>query len=165
MRLADGTGGQGIAPAGASRGSFEAVDLRDGGEVLGGFDVSRAIANVNGPIAAALVGQDARDQQAVDAAILALDGSPAKSLLGGNATIATSMAVLSAAAAHAHVPLWRYLSEGRDVRLPLPQIQIFGGGAHAGRRIDVQDLLVMPVGAQSFERSAGHGRRGVPRRR
>jgi enolase len=151
VRLADGARGRGIAPAGASRGSFEAVDLRDGGAAFGGMGVSRAIANVNGPIAAALAGLDARDQKGADAAILALDGSPTKSLLGGNATIATSMAVLSAAAAHAHVPLWRYVSEGHAVRLPLPQIQIFGGGAHAGRRIDVQDLLVMPVEAQSFD--------------
>ena len=151
VRLADGASGRGIAPAGASRGSFEAIDLRDGGVALGGMDVSRAIANVNGPIAAALAGLDARDQADVDAAILALDRSPTKSLLGGNATISASMAVLSAAAAHAHLPLWRYVSAGHAVRLPLPQVQIFGGGAHAGRRIDVQDLLVMPVGAQSFD--------------
>jgi enolase len=149
--LADGTRGRGIAPAGASRGSLEAIDLRDGGAVLGGLGVSRAVANVNGPIAAALVGLDARDQSGVDAAIIALDRSPTKALLGGNATIAASMAVLSAAAAQAEVPLWRHLSDGHEVRLPLPQIQIFGGGAHAGRRIDVQDLLVMPVGAQSFD--------------
>ena len=151
VRLADGTSGRGIAPAGASRGSLEAVDLRDGGATLGGMGVNRAIDNVNGPIAGALAGLDARDQTGVDTAILALDGSPTKSQLGGNATIAASMAVLSAAAAHAHVPLWRYVSDGHAVTLPLPQIQIFGGGAHAGRRIDVQDLLVMPVGAQSFD--------------
>ena len=151
VRLADGTSGRGIAPAGASRGSLEAVDLRDGGSTLGGMGVNRAIDNVNGPIAGALAGLDARDQTGVDTAILALDGSPTKSQLGGNATIAASMAVLSAAAAHAHVPLWRHVSDGHAVTLPLPQIQIFGGGAHAGRRIDVQDLLVMPVGAQSFD--------------
>jgi enolase len=125
--------------------------LRDGGPALGGMDVRRAIANVNGPLGAAITGLDARDQAGVDAAILALDGSPTKALLGGNATIATSMAVLSAAAGYAHVPLWRQVSDGHVVTLPLPQIQIFGGGAHAGRRIDVQDLLVMPVGAQSFD--------------
>jgi enolase len=151
VRLADATMGRGIAPAGASRGSFEAIDLRDGGSALGGYGIARAIANVNGPIAAALVGRDAADQRGADAAMVALDGSPTKALLGGNATIATSMAVLDAAARHAGVPLWRYVSEGRAVRLPLPEIQIFGGGAHAGRRIDVQDLLVMPVGAQSFD--------------
>ncbi|MEO8738583.1 MAG: phosphopyruvate hydratase [Casimicrobiaceae bacterium] len=151
VRLTDGAVGRGIAPAGASRGSLEALDLRDGGAKLGGLDVARAVANVNGPIAAAIAGLDARDQSGVDAAMLALDASPTKSMLGGNATIATSMAVLAAAAAQARLPLWRYVSEGREVRLPLPEIQIFGGGAHAGRRIDVQDLLVMPVGAQSFD--------------
>jgi enolase len=151
VRLADGTMGRGIAPAGASRGSFEAIDLRDGGPALGGFGVERAVANVDAAIAAALVGLDATDQGGIDAALIALDGTPSKSRLGGNATIATSLAVLDAAARHAGMPLWRYLSQGRRVRLPLPEIQIFGGGAHAGRRIDLQDLMVMPVGAQSFD--------------
>lgn len=151
VELAGGARGRGIAPAGASRGSNEAIDLRDGGAAFGGFDVQRAIANVNGPIARALVGRDAVDQAAVDAALIALDGTPNKSKLGGNATIATSMAVLHAAAAAAGLPLWRYLAQGAEVRLPLPEIQIFGGGAHAGRRVDIQDFLVMPVGAQSFD--------------
>ena len=151
VHLADGTQGRGIAPAGASRGSFEAIDLRDGGSELGGFGVRRAVASVNTEIAAALTGLDASDQHAVDSALVALDGTPNKSRLGGNATIATSLAVLDAAARHAGMPLWRYASGGRAVRLPLPEVQIFGGGAHAGRRIDLQDLMVMPVGAQSFD--------------
>jgi enolase len=151
VRLADGTSGRGIAPAGASRGSFEAIDLRDGGSVLGGFGVERAVTNVDALIAKTLIGFDAMDQHAVDAALVALDGTPNKSRLGGNATIATSLAVLNAAAKHAGLPLWRHLSAGHKVRLPLPEIQIFGGGAHAGRRIDLQDLMVMPVGAQSFD--------------
>jgi enolase len=151
VRLADGTAGRGIAPAGASRGSFEAVDLRDGGLALGGFGVERAVINVHTVIAGALIGLEATDQSGVDAALIALDGTPNKSRLGGNATIAASLAVLDAAARHAGVPLWRYAANGRKVRLPLPEIQIFGGGAHAGRRIDLQDLMVMPVGAQSFD--------------
>ena len=149
--LAGGVRGRGVAPAGASRGSREAVDLRDGGARLGGFDVQAALANVNGAIAARIRGMDAMDQQAVDDALVALDGTPTKARLGGNATIATSLAVLHAAAAAAGRPLWRHLAGDRPVRMPLPQIQIFGGGAHAGRRVDVQDFLVMPVGAASFD--------------
>jgi enolase len=101
--------------------------------------------NVHTVIAGALIGLDATDQSGVDTALIALDGTPNKSRLGGNATIAISLAVLDAAAKHAGVPLWRYVANGRKVRLPLPEIQIFGGGAHAGRRIDLQDLMVMPV--------------------
>ncbi len=151
VELESGAVGRGMAPAGASRGSREAIELRDGGETLGGYGVSRAVANVNGAIAARLRGMDATDQQAVDQALMALDGTPLMAALGGNAVIATSMAVLHAAAAAAGEPLWRYLAGDAPVRLPLPEIQIFGGGAHAGRRVDVQDFLVMPVGAQSFD--------------
>lgn len=150
VRLAGGAEGRAIAPAGASRGTHEAVDLRDGGERLAGQDVARAVANVNGDIARALAGLDARDQAAVDAALCALDGTTNKARLGGNATIATSLAVLHAAAAAEGVAVWRYLSGGAPVRVPLPEIQIFGGGAHAGRRVDIQDFMVMPVGAGSF---------------
>jgi enolase len=149
--LSGGARGRGMAPAGASRGSREAVDLRDGGTRLGGFDVQAALANVNGAIAQRIRGMDAADQAAVDDALIALDGTPVKSNLGGNAIIATSLAALHAAAAAAGLPLWRYLSGGKPVRMPLPQIQIFGGGAHAGRRVDVQDFLVMPIGAATFD--------------
>ena len=149
--LACGARGRAIAPAGASRGSHEAIDLRDGGKVLGGLGVGRAVANVNGEIAAALRGMDAQDQTGIDSALMALDGTPNLARLGGNATIAVSMAVLHAAASAAGDPLWRYLAAGAPVRLPLPEIQIFGGGAHAGRRIDIQDLMVMPLGAGSFD--------------
>lgn len=151
VALAGGAQGRGIAPSGASRGSFEAIDLRDGGAILGGFGVTQAVSNVNGSIAACLIGCDATDQALVDAALVALDGTANKAALGGNATIATSMAVLDAAARAAGMPLWQYLAADGPVFLPLPEIQIFGGGAHAGRRIDIQDLLVMPVGAQSFD--------------
>ena len=153
VALAGGARGRAIAPAGASRGTHEAVDLRDGGARLGGMDVAHAAANVNGPIARALAGMDAREQAAIDAALIALDGTPTKSKLGGNATIAASLAVLQAAAAAAGEPLWRYLAAGAPVTLPLPEIQIFGGGAHAGRRVDVQDFMVMPVGATNFARA------------
>ena len=153
VHLAGGARGRALAPAGASRGTHEAVDLRDGGARLGGLDVAGAVANVNGPIARALVGMDAREQAAADAAVIALDGTPTKARLGGNATIAASLAVLHAAAAAAGEPLWRHLAAGAPVTLPLPEIQIFGGGAHAGRRVDIQDFMVMPVGAASFDRA------------
>lgn len=145
--LDGGAVGRGIAPAGASMGSREAVDLRD----QDGFGVSLALDGVAAEIAPRLMGMDARTQTEVDAALVALDGTSIKSRLGGNALIATSMAVLHAAAATAGEPLWRYVAESRPVSIPLPEIQIFGGGAHAGRRVDIQDFLVMPVGAQSFD--------------
>ncbi len=145
------TGGEGraLAPAGASTGSGEAVDLRDGGERHGGLDVRRAIANVADVIAPRLVGVDAADQAAVDGVIEGLDDSAVFATLGGNAAVATSMAAARAAAASIGEPLWRVL--GPDATfLPVPEIQIFGGGAHAHRRVDVQDFLVVPAGATSF---------------
>jgi enolase len=150
VELADGSVGRAIAPAGASRGTHEAVDLRDGDAALGGMDVRGAVAHVGDELAFAVAGLDALDQRTVDAAILAADGTPNKSRLGGNACIAVSLAVLHAAAAAHGEPLWRFLAAGTPVCLPLPEIQIFGGGAHAGRRVDVQDFMVMPVGAASF---------------
>jgi enolase len=146
----DGTRGLGIAPAGASRGTREAVELRDGGERFGGRDVQQALAGIAREIAPALVGRDVADQAGIDAMLVALDGTPNKSRLGGNALIATSLAVLHAAAAYARRPLWQYLARGNDATLPLPQIQVFGGGAHAGRRVDVQDFMVIATGAASF---------------
>ncbi|MDP3759880.1 MAG: phosphopyruvate hydratase [Ramlibacter sp.] len=146
----DGTSGLGIAPAGASMGTREAVELRDGGARFKGLDVQNALRGIATEIAPALAGRDVAHQADIDAALMALDGTPTKSRLGGNALIATSLAVLHAAAAHARLPLWQYLAQGRPVRLPLPQIQIFGGGAHAGRRVDVQDFMVIATGATSF---------------
>jgi len=151
VHLEDGTMGRGIAPAGASTGSNEAIELRDGGAAFGGYDVQKALTNVRLEIAPALIGSDALDQRGVDEKLIALDGTPNKGRLGGNALIATSMAVLHAAAASQRLPLWRYLAGDQPALLPLPEIQIFGGGAHAGRRIDIQDLLVMPVGAHSMD--------------
>jgi len=146
----DGTLGLGIAPAGASMGTREAVELRDGGPRFKGLDVQNALRGISNEIAPALVGRDVARQADIDAALIALDGTPTKARLGGNALIATSLAVLHAAAAHARLPLWQYLAQGRPVQLPLPQIQIFGGGAHAGRRVDVQDFMVIATGATSF---------------
>ena len=150
VTLHGGKSGRAIAPAGASTGSGEALDLRDGGAAFGGLDVSNALSKVNGEIARALEGTDARDQAAIDGRLVALDGTPNRSRLGGNAIVATSMAVLHAAAAASGQPLWRYLAGERAVRLPLPEIQIFGGGAHAARRVDVQDFMIMCPAANSF---------------
>lgn len=148
--LAGGARGRAIAPAGASAGSAEAVDLRDGGSAFGGYDVTRALASVNGEIASALIGLDALDQASIDRTLVALDGTENRGRLGGNALVATSMAVLHAAAAANDKPLWNYLANGQQVRVPLPEIQIFGGGAHAARRVDVQDFMVMCPSAGSF---------------
>ncbi|GGE03717.1 enolase [Polymorphobacter glacialis] len=153
VTLASGAVGRAIAPAGASRGAHEAVDLRDDGALFGGFGVSRAVAGVAAEIAPALVGRDIGDQAAIDRALVALDGTADKSRLGANAVVAVSMAVLHAAAADVGEPLWRYLTGGRKVRVPLPEIQIFGGGAHAGRRTDIQDFMVMCPKAGSFRRA------------
>ena len=150
VHLAGGAVGRAIAPAGASTGSGEAVDLRDGGTRLGGHDVTAAVRNVNTPIAAALRGRDATDQAALDRALVDLDGTADRRRLGGNALVAVSMAALRAAAGAAGLPLWRYLLGDAPALLPLPEIQIFGGGAHAGRRVDIQDFMVLPVGAASF---------------
>ena len=150
VTLAGGAFGRAIAPAGASMGSGEAVDLRDGGARLGGFDVSRAVGHVGGEIGWALMDLDAEDQAAVDQRLIELDGTPNKGRVGGNALIAVSMAVAHAAAAAAGLPLWRYLRGGEAAELPLPEIQILGGGAHAHSRVDIQDFMVMAPGAASF---------------
>lgn len=147
IHLAGGASGRAIAPAGASRGSREAIELRD----ADGLGVKAAVGNINGAIAAALAGMDATRQEDIDAKLIGLDGTPNKARLGANATVAVSLAALHAAARAHGLPLFRYLAQGRPVRLPLPEIQIFGGGAHAGRRIDIQDLMVMALAAQSFD--------------
>ena len=153
ITLADGKKGRAIAPSGASRGTREALELRDGGSAIGGKDVTQACAHINGPIAAALRGLDATDQAAIDATLLTLDDSPLKDRMGGNALVATSLAALHAGAAATEQSLWRYIawSCGTTPSLPLPEIQIFGGGAHAGRRVDIQDFMVMVPGASDFE--------------
>ncbi len=151
VTLAGGASGRAIAPAGASTGSGEALDRRDGGAAFGGHDVKGALGAVEGEIAARLAGLDACDQEGIDAALIELDGTPDKSRLGGNAAIAVSMAVAHAAAAALAQPLWQWLAGDRKPEfLPLPEIQIFGGGAHAGRRVDIQDFMVIAVGAENF---------------
>ncbi|HEX2112879.1 MAG TPA: phosphopyruvate hydratase [Alphaproteobacteria bacterium] len=149
VTLASGAMGRAIAPAGASTGSGEAADLRDGGSAFGGYDVRRAVAGINGEIAAALRGRDAADQAEIDRSLIELDGTPNKARLGGNALIAVSLATAHAAAAARKMPLWQALGATAP-RIPMPEIQIIGGGAHAGRRVDLQDFMAMPVGARDF---------------
>jgi enolase len=126
------------------------VDLRNGGAAFGGYDVTRAVASVNCEISDRLAGMDAHDQGGIDAALVALDGSDNKSHLGANATVAVSMAVAHSGAAASGIPLWRYLLVDQKPRIPIPEIQILGGGAHAGRRVDIQDFMVIAVGAGDY---------------
>jgi len=153
VRVETGAGGRAIAPAGASGGAGEAFDMRDGGRALRGKGVGKALTSINEIIAPALTGREVSDQQAIDAVVRELDNSPMKEKHGGNATVATSLAALHAAAADTGKPLWRHVADqyGCTPTLPLPEIQIFGGGAHAGRRVDVQDFMIMVPGATSFD--------------
>jgi len=150
VTLEDGAIGRAICPAGASKGSREALELRDGGDAFGGLDVARAVANVDGEIARALRGVGGDDQADLDRRLIELDGTAAKSRLGANATLAVSMAAAHALAASRNVPLYASLGGEAATLLPLPQIQIFGGGAHAARRVDVQDFMVVCPGASDF---------------
>ncbi len=150
LTLNNGSVGRAIAPAGASKGTREALELRDGGERFGGLDVMQAVGHINSDIASALVGTKADNQSVLDQMLIDLDGTVNKSRLGANATLAVSMAAAHAMAAASDMPLYRYLGNGQIGRLPMPQIQIFGGGAHAGRRVDVQDFMVVCPGATSF---------------
>lgn len=155
IHLKGGAIGRAIAPAGASTGSGEALDRRDGGDALGGYGVNGAVSAINTEINHALFGLNAEEQAYVDAALVALDGTGNRQNLGGNAIIATSMAIAHAAAAAHNVPLWhylgsRYLLDDTEYMLPVPEIQIFGGGAHAEGCLDLQDFMVVPFGAASF---------------
>lgn len=145
-----GARGRAIAPAGASMGSGEATDLRDGGTRLGGLDVRTAVANVREVIAPKLLGFDVADQAGVDQLLDDLDPTPTRHSLGGNATVATSLAVLHASAASVGVPTWRFL-DAEPTRIPRPQVQIIGGGAHAARRVDLQDFMVVPISATRID--------------
>ncbi len=148
--LENGVVGRGIVPSGASTGKFEALELRDGGAHLDGKGVRKAIGNVETVLAPALIGMDATDQRAIDKLMIELDGSENKSKLGANAILGCSMAAAWAGANHAKLPLYRYLGGAAAVTIPVPMIQIIGGGAHAAHAIDVQDFLVIPLSAPTF---------------
>ncbi len=150
VRLSGGAHGRAIAPVGASTGRGEARERRDGGAAFGGLDVQGAIDGIMEEISPALCGMDAGDQETIDGALAALDGTADKRRLGANATVAVSMAAAHAAAAAAGLALWESLLVDHPARLPMPEIQIFGGGAHAGRRVDIQDYMVVAVGAAHY---------------
>jgi len=148
--LRSGAQGRAAVPSGASTGEFEATELRDGGERWQGKGVTRAVANVDGEIAQALIGADASDQEGLDRALIALDGTPNKSRLGANAILGVSLAAAHAQAAEEGLPLWRYLGgEGARV-LPVPMMNVLNGGAHADNKVDFQEFMVVPCGARSF---------------
>ena len=151
--LDDGSFGRAAVPSGASTGAAEALELRDGGDRFMGKGVDQAVANVNDKIAPALVGHDAADQNGVDQAMLDLDGTDNKSNLGANAILAVSLAVAKAEAKSEDLPLWQYiakLTDTQEVSLPLPMMNIMNGGAHAGWTTDIQEYMIMPVGAPTF---------------
>ena len=148
--LHSGAAGRAAVPSGASTGEFEAVELRDEGDAFGGKGVSRAVANVNGELAGAVRGIDPADQQALDSAMVDLDGTPNKGRLGANAILGVSLAGAKAAAAEAGLPLWRYLGGDAAHVLPVPMMNVLNGGAHADNKVDFQEFMVVPVGAPSF---------------
>ena len=151
VTLADGTVGRGTAPSGASTGEFEALELRDGDKSrFGGKGTLKAVENINTVIADAIIGIDASDIYAVDAAMLKADGTKDKSNLGANAILAVSIAAARAAATSLDIPLYRFLGGVNANRLPVPMMNILNGGAHADSSVDTQEFMVMPVGAESF---------------
>jgi enolase 1/2/3 len=148
--LKSGAAGRAAVPSGASTGEFEAVELRDGGDRWAGKGVSRAVANVNGELAEAVHGMDPADQQALDRAMIELDGTPNKGRLGANAILGLSLAAAKAAAAEDGLPLWRYLGGEAAHILPVPMMNVLNGGAHADNKVDFQEFMIVPVGAPSF---------------
>jgi enolase len=148
--LRSGAHGRAAVPSGASTGEFEATELRDGGAPWGGKGVGRAVANVNGEIAAAIAGEDVLDQSGLDRRLIDLDGTPNKSRLGANAILGVSLAAARAAAAEERLPLWRYLGGEAARVLPVPMMNVLNGGAHADNSVDFQEFMIVPVGAPSF---------------
>ncbi|WP_420595031.1 phosphopyruvate hydratase [Deinococcus sp.] len=155
--LDSGYMGRAIVPSGASTGSHEALELRDGGKRYMGKGVQKAVANVNDKIAPALAGMDASQQGVIDTAMLELDGTANKSELGGNAILSVSLATARAAAAELDIPLYRYLGGANARTLPLPMMNLINGGAHADNSVDFQEFMVMPVGAPTFREALRYG--------
>ncbi|MGH2955345.1 MAG: phosphopyruvate hydratase [Solirubrobacterales bacterium] len=159
VRLDSGARGRAAVPSGASTGEFEATELRDGGDAWAGKGVTRAVANVNGDIARALVGARASEQAAIDGTLRELDGTPNKSRLGANAILGVSLASAKASATDAGQPLYRYVAElggsaADEARvLPVPMLNVLNGGAHADNKVDFQEFMVVPTGASSFSRA------------
>lgn len=151
VELISGAAGRAAVPSGASTGAHEAVELRDGGSRYCGKGVTKAVAHVLDEIGPEVVGLDADHQEILDAEMIALDGTPNKGRLGANATLGVSLAAAHAAAAEAELPLFRYLGGARARRLPVPMMNVLNGGAHADNNVDLQEFMVQPFGAPSFE--------------
>ncbi len=157
VELDCGAFGRAAVPSGASTGAYEAVELRDGGKAYGGKGVKQAVGSVNGDIADALIGMDAEDQRRLDRIMCELDGSPNKSKLGANAILGVSLAVAKAAADSSGLPLYRYIGGVNARVLPTPMMNILNGGAHADNPIDIQEFMIMPVGAEHFSDALAQG--------
>ncbi|MGH9128792.1 MAG: phosphopyruvate hydratase [Acidimicrobiales bacterium] len=157
VTLNGGAQGRALVPSGASTGAFEAVERRDGGERYSGRGVIGAVASVNGEIAAAIAGMDAQDQRALDSRLTELDGTENKARLGANAILGASLAVARAAAAALGVPLYRYLGGPNSHLLPTPMMNVLNGGAHADNNVDLQEFMIVPVGAASFSEALRWG--------
>jgi len=158
VRLSDGTTGRAAVPSGASTGKYEAVELRDGDKKrFNGLGVLQAVNHVNEPIAEAIVGMPAADQEAIDRKLIQLDGTENKSRLGANAILGTSLAVAHAAARSLDLPLYRYLGKAESYTLPVPLMNILNGGKHAANSTDFQEFMVVPAGARSFRHSLQMG--------
>jgi enolase len=155
--LETGARGRAIVPSGASTGTFEATELRDGGDRYGGKGVRNAVENVNGPIADAIQGIDALDQRGLDAILIDLDGTDAKSRLGANAILGVSLAAAKAAADELELPLYRYVGGPNAHRLPVPMMNVINGGVHADNNVDLQEFMVIPVGAASYSEALRWG--------
>jgi enolase len=156
--LSDGARGFAASPSGASTGSREAIELRDGDpKRYLGKGVMKAVGHVNGELAKLLVGQASQDQAALDQRMIELDGTPNKARLGANAILAVSLALAKAAAASSGQPLYRHLGQGTEPRLPLPMMNIINGGAHADNNVDMQEFMVLPVGAPRFSEAMRWG--------
>ena len=150
VTLESGAEGRAMVPSGASTGAFEAVELRDGAGRYGGKGVQRAVAHVNGEIASAMEGLEGLDQRGVDSALIDLDGTADKSRLGANALLGVSLATARAAADEVGLPLWRYVGGANAHVLPAPMMNVLNGGVHADNNVDMQEFMVMPLGAASF---------------
>src|SRR5947207_6198335 len=151
VALRGGAIGRAAVPSGASTGSREALELRDGDpRRYLGKGVTKAVAHVNGELSQALLGRAAEDQATLDRVMIELDGTPTKARLGANAILAVSLALAKAAAASAGLPLYRHLGGDRTVRLPMPMMNIVNGGAHADNNVDMQEFMIVPVGAPRF---------------
>ena len=157
VHLASGARGRAIVPSGASTGEHEAVELRDGGRRFAGKGVANAVAFVNSEIRSALTGVDALEQRSIDTTLIDLDGTPNKSRIGANSILGVSLAVARAAADALDVPLWRYLGGPNAHVLPVPMMNVINGGAHADNTIDLQEFMIMPVGAPSFREALRWG--------